>query len=289
MLLQLEGVAKRFKRGGEFIDALSDFTLAVPTGERLGLLGPNGAGKSTLLKIICRLCEPDAGSVRFQGEPMRQGLLGRVGLLLEGRGAINERLTTWENARYFCGLREQAFDAAHTERLARLLDLPSLHQPVRQFSTGNKLRAALLLTVVHRPTLLLLDEPTLGLDVFGVERLHALLDAVQAEGTAVMLSSHDLSFVEQSAARIVCISAGKKRFDGQRSEFVPAQSGYMLRLRDPERLLGAEENREWSLPDHEALTQLLQQLQPTLPRLQQLQVQPLTLAERYRALLEEAH
>ncbi len=287
MLLTLEGVGKRFKRGGELIEALRDFHLAVPAGERLGLLGPNGAGKSTLLKIICRLCEPDAGRLSWQGELLQQRHLGRIGLLLEGRGAINERLTTWENARYFCGLREQRFDAAHTERLAALLDLPSLHQPVRQFSTGNKLRAALLLTLVHRPALLLLDEPTLGLDVFGVERLQALLTAAQGEGTTVLLSSHDLAFVEQSAARIVCISAGKNRFDGPRSEFVPAQSGYVLRLRDPERCLGGDEAREWALPDHAALSALLLELQTAMPRLQQLQVQPLTLAERYRALLEE--
>lgn len=287
MLLELEGLSKRFKRGGEPIEALRDFGLAVHAGERLGLLGPNGAGKSTLLKIICRLCEPDAGSVLWQGAPMRRHRLGRIGLLLEGRGAINERLSTWENARYYCGLRERAFDAAHTEHLARLLDLPGLHQPVRQFSTGNKLRAALLLTLVHRPALLLLDEPTLGLDVFGVERLRALLDAAQAEGTAVLLSSHDLGFVEQSAARIVCISAGQKRFDGPRSAFVPAQTGYVLRLRDPEQVLGGQTQREWSLPDHAALSALLLELQPALPRLQQLQVQPLTLAERYRALLEE--
>ncbi len=285
-LLQIEGLAKRYQRAGQTVEALQALDLQLRPGERVGLLGPNGAGKTSLLKLIARLCEPDAGTIRWQGQPMGRAQLGRVGLLLEGRGAVNERLTSWENARYFCGLREQRFDAAFCRRLAELLQLPDLHAPVRQFSTGNKLRASLLMTLVHRPALLLLDEPTLGLDLFGIERLQALVQTAQDEGAAVLLSSHDLGFIEAGSERIVCLAGGRKRFDGPRADFVPARSGYRVSLRDPEQLLGEGERPQWQPTDGQALAALLARLQPWLPRLQALQVQPLTLAERYRELIE---
>ncbi len=285
-LLQIEGLAKQYRRAGQPIQALQALDLELHAGERVGLLGPNGAGKTTLLKLIARLCAPDAGAIRWQGRPMGRGELGRIGLLLEGRGAINERLTSWENARYFCGLREQRFDAGFCRRLAELLQLPDLHAPVRQFSTGNKLRAALLLTLVHRPALLLLDEPTLGLDLFGALRLQALVQTAQDEGAAVLLSSHDLGFIEAGSERIVCLAGGRKRFDGPRADFVPAGSGYRVTLRDSQQRLGEGEQPQWQPADATELAALLARLQPLLPQLEALQVQPLTLAERYRELIE---
>ncbi len=286
-LLQAQGLTKRYRRGGETIHALTDFDLQLMPGERLGLLGPNGAGKSTLLRVLTRLCEPDSGHLLFRGEPLARRHMAHVGLLLEGRSAVNERLSTWENARYLCGLREARFDAAWLLRLAAYLELPDVHAPVRQFSTGNRLRSALLMTLVHRPQLLLLDEPTLGLDVLGVERLQGLIDLAQGEGATVLISSHDLAFVEQSASRIVCIHAGRKRFDGPRSAFVPSGSGYRVRLQDLAQCLGGPVERQWQVADHAALCSLLAELTPHLPQLQQLQVQPLTLAERYRELLDQ--
>lgn len=280
-LFEAQGLAKTFRRGVEDIAALRDFSLKLQAGERVGLLGPNGAGKSTLLRMATRLCDPDAGQLRWQGMPLGQRHLGQLGLLLEGRSVVNLRLTTRENARYLCGLREQRFDAAWLQQLAELLQLPGLDVPVRQFSTGNQQRAGLLLACIHRPRLLLLDEPTLGLDVFGVERLQQLVQRLQGEGCCVLLSSHDLAFVESSVERIVCIHQGRKRFDGSRSDFVPAGSGYRIQFLDthggPQRLEAA---------DHAALVALLATL--PLAELKQLQVQPLTLAERYRELLEEA-
>jgi ABC-2 type transport system ATP-binding protein len=287
-LLALQGLAKRYRRGGQQVQALQELDLQLHAGERVGLLGPNGAGKTTLLKLITRLCAPDAGQLLWEGQPLDRAQLGRIGLLLEGRGALNERLSTWENARYFCALREQRFDAAFCRRLAELLALPDLQAPVRQFSTGNKQRAALLLTLVHRPALLLLDEPTLGLDLFGVERLQALIDTAQQEGAAVLLSSHDLGFIEASSERIVCLAGGRKRFDGPRLDFVPRDGGYRVSLSDPENLLGEGHAPAWQPADATALAALLQRLQAALPRLQSLCVQPLTLAERYRELIEES-
>lgn len=276
VLLEVQGVRKAY--GAR--PALKGVDLAVRAGEFVALLGPNGAGKSTLLRCLALLCAPDTGRLHWQGAPLARRHLGRVGLLLEGRAAVNERLSTRENARYLCGLREQRFDAALLQRLATLLELPDLDAPVRQFSTGNKLRAGLLLSCIHRPALLLLDEPTLGLDVFGVERLRELVAWLLGEGCTVLLSSHDLAFVEANAERIVCIHQGRKRFDGARSDFVPTTSGYRVQA-----LQGGELLR-WAPADHAALTALLAELQPRLPQLQQLQVQPLTLAERYRELLE---
>ena len=141
-------------------------------GEVLGLLGPNGAGKTTAIKVLTSLCERDRGVFHWRGQPVRSKLYLRdVGVLLEGRGALNERLSTWENAKYFCGLREARFDAGHFNQLTELLELPDVRAPVRLLSTGNKLKSALLLCLIHKPAVLLLDEPTIGLDVFGVANL----------------------------------------------------------------------------------------------------------------------
>ena len=152
-------------------------------GEVLGLLGPNGAGKTTAIKVLTSLCEPERGVFHWRGQPVRsKRYLREVGVLLEGRGALNERLSTWENAKYFCGLREARFDAGHFNQLTELLELPDVRAPVRLLSTGNKLKSALLLCLIHKPAVLLLDEPTIGLDVFGVEKLETLVRHVSEAG-----------------------------------------------------------------------------------------------------------
>ena len=102
--------------------------------------------------------------------------------------------------------------------MARLLGLVDLDTPIRQLSTGNKLRAALIGALIHRPALVLLDEPTLGLDLEGVERLHELVHQGAAEGQTFLIGSHDLNFIERLCPRIVCIHGGRKRFDGRTCE-----------------------------------------------------------------------
>lgn len=242
-LLRLDGASKTYRRAGREVAALRDFSLSLAAGEIVGLLGPNGSGKTSCIKLLTGLCGADGGSLGWRGRALAAGRQGphlrEFGVLLEGRGAGYERLSTLENARYFCALREARFERAHFDALAALLDIPDVHSPLRQLSTGNKLRAALLGVLIHKPALALLDEPTLGLDLFGVERLEALVRHAAAQGSAFLISSHDLHFIERLCSRIVCIKQGEKVFDGSKAEFLRLEHEYVLRLQPSAAVLPA--------------------------------------------------
>jgi|GEM_PF-405145 len=302
-LVDMRGIGKSYSRAAQRIDALRDFSLSLSAGEVLGLLGPNGAGKTTAVKILATLVEPDAGEILWRGAPAAgKRHLREVGVLLEGRGAVNERLSTRENARYFCGLRETRFDPKHFAALTALLDLPDADAPVRLLSTGNKLKSALLLSLVHRPAVVFLDEPTIGLDVFGVDRLESLVRHAAEHGTAVMISSHDLHFIERLAHRIVCICRGRKVFDGSKEEFLHVEHAYVLTLHMPDdRPPGLPRLRtglDWEeaapgeyrvrLRDHGELCAVLPALQPRLHAARAMQVERVTLKDKYLNLVDAA-
>ena len=299
-VLEMRGVAKSYQRVGATVPALSDFSLALHGGEVLGLLGPNGAGKTTAIKVMTHLCEPDQGALLWRGTPVQgKRYLGQLGVLLEGRGALNERLSTWENANYFCALREAAFDRQHFDAMAELLALPDPRAPVRLLSTGNKLKSGLLLSLIHRPAVVLLDEPTIGLDLFGVEKLEALIRYMAAQGGAVMISSHDLQFVERLAMRIACIRRGRKVFDGPKHDFLKVEHAYALSLgvRDDHwpSLPPGRDDLRWqpqgagmlrlTLRDHAELCAVMAHLMPALPAASDLQIERVTLREKYQALV----
>lgn len=292
-LCEMRSISKDYQRAGQRVAALQDFSVVLRPGEVTGLLGPNGAGKTTALKVLLSLTCADKGELLWGGEPIRnRRYLGQVGALLEGRGALNERLSTWENARYFCALREAPFDTAHWKDLVGILELPDPGAPVRQLSTGNKLRSALLLCVIHKPALVLLDEPTIGLDMFGTEQIERLVRILTSRGTAVLLSSHDLAFVERAAQRIVCIRRGEKVFDGPKQDFLKVDHAYELdivcgvgELPDLPWRRNNDDSARLRLADHAALCDTMAVLMPALPSATGLQIHRVTLRQKYRELV----
>lgn len=303
-LLRLQQASKCYRRNAQPIQALQDFDLSVAPGEIVGLLGPNGSGKTTLIKVITGLCGADQGRLQWRDQPDQPAgqpgpHLREMGVLLEGKGAAYERLSTRENARYYCALREARFDPNEFERLAALLAVEDVRAPVRQLSTGNKLRAALLGALIHRPGLVLLDEPTLGLDLEGVERLQALLRQGAAQGQAFILSSHDLHFIDRLCPRIVCIHAGKKRFDGLRSDFVQQEYVYRLIVQPGSAQLPVPPSwlldRHWvsegdqhvlALKDHAEACRLLEEWQALLQQFGSLELRRIELRDHYLQMLE---
>jgi ABC-2 type transport system ATP-binding protein len=262
-----------------------------------------------VVKLLTGLCGADSGQLHWRGQAVPLGRhaphLREFGVLLEGRGACYERLSTLENARYFCGLREASFDRAHFDALARLLEIADIHAPLRQLSTGHKLRSSLLGTLVHRPALALLDEPTLGLDLFGVERLQDLVRHTADQGTALLLGSHDLDFIERLSRRIVCLRAGRKVFDGSQADFLRLDHEYLLLLETDsiqppslpaEMALPAWQPQadsrpgHWQLPlrDHAQACATLAALQPVLPAQRGLQLRRVALRDKYISLVGEA-
>lgn len=298
-IMRLQRISKNYRRGAQQISALQEFSLSLHGGEVVGLLGPNGAGKTTVIKLLTSLLEADAGALYWRGAPIQnKAYLREIGVLLEGRGALNERLTTLENARYYCGLREATFDPHYFADLVALLEIEDVRAPVCLLSTGNKLKSALLVSVIHRPSVVIFDEPTTGLDLFGVASLERLVRFVAAQGSAVLVSSHDLQFVELLAERVVCICRGRKVFDGAKRAFLEVEYAYRLRLDTAAHQLPAlplpfawracpQGGVALELRDHAELCVVLSAIIGRLPAARALQVSPVTLQEKYLALVEQ--
>ncbi|HEX2186086.1 MAG TPA: ABC transporter ATP-binding protein, partial [Chloroflexota bacterium] len=205
--VRTDGLAKRF--GPEF--SLADVGLQVPEGAVYVLVGPNGAGKTTTLKILLGLLRPDAGVVDVLGmDPRAQGPRVRAQV-----GYVPER-TDWgypwmrvgrmleHHAVYF-----PAWDAAYAARLARAFELP-LHKPLGKLSKGLARRVHLTLALAHRPPLLLLDEPTDGLDpVMRDETLGMLAEHVAETGCTVLVSTHLVHEVDRLADHLGVIQGGR--------------------------------------------------------------------------------
>ncbi len=200
-----EGLAKRYGKHR----ALDGLDLAVRRGEVFGFLGPNGAGKTTTIRLLLDLIRPTAGWVEVLGlDPGRQGreVRRRVGYL-PGELALYDRLTGRELLTYQGHLRGRV-DWAHADSLARRLDL-DLNRPIGALSRGNKQEVGLVQALMHRPELLILDEPTGGLDPLVQHEFHRLVREAAREGRTVFLSSHVLGEVERVADRLGIIRRGR--------------------------------------------------------------------------------
>ena len=201
------------KRYGE-LDALVEFSLEVARGEILALVGPNGAGKTTALKLLVGLLEPTAGEARIGGFHITRQPLEAKRLLayLPDQPFLYESLTVAEQLGFVGGmygmdpevLRERA------DRLANTFGLSDqLHSRIGQLSYGMKSRLAVLLSVLHNPQALILDEPFFGLDPQTLRLMKRLLTEWASTGMAILFSSHQLPVVEDLAHRIAVLSHGQ--------------------------------------------------------------------------------
>ena len=179
--------------------ALSRISFHIRTGSILGLLGPNGAGKSTMIAVLATLLRPSAGSVRYGSHGSvgaGAALRARIGILGHDLFLYPE-LTARENLAFFAGLYEARDPGAAADAaLARAGLAERAHDPVSSFSRGMRQRVALERSLIHRPRLVLLDEPFTGLDDASTAALVARLRALRQEGAIVVLATHDLDVAE---------------------------------------------------------------------------------------------
>jgi ABC-2 type transport system ATP-binding protein len=209
-LLRLGGVWRSF---GQTI-ALRDVSLTLDPGEILGLVGPNGAGKTTLTSIVTGILSPDQGLVEFDGHPVsRTRRAVRYGLGVAGQDiALYTPFTVRENIEFFCdlaGLR-RADCAAAIAVVAEVLDLGRLlDRRVRELSGGEKRRAHVAVAVATRPRLLVLDEPTAGMDIASRMAIVDLVRHVASAGMAVLYSTHYLQEIEQLGATVALLDRGR--------------------------------------------------------------------------------
>jgi ABC-2 type transport system ATP-binding protein len=228
-LLEVDAADKAFGAN----TALAHVSLAVRPGERVALLGRNGAGKSTLVRSVGGLVRLDRGTVRVDGADVARSRrpLARVGFSLEGARNVYWRLTPWENARYFARIRGVEPAPARLEELLDAFAIPRARdQEVGKLSTGNKQKVAIVCALVHDPALLLLDEPTLGLDAEAVARLRSFIARhAAAHGRAFVITSHDLGFVEDVCERAIVLDGGRVVYDGSLAALRARASGYQIR------------------------------------------------------------
>ena len=210
-MLETRALTKRFGRGADAQTAVADVSLHIQEGEVYGLLGPNGAGKSTTLKMICGMLRPTSGEMLFGGRPWRRDDLYAIGSLIE-EAPLSPNLTARENLRVrttLLGLPERRID----EALEAVGLTDTGRKRAGRFSMGMRQRLGLALALLARPRLLVLDEPTNGLDPIGIEELRDQVRGFAASGTTVLVSSHILSEVQQMADSVGIIYRGRLAYE----------------------------------------------------------------------------
>ncbi|NRQ36822.1 ATP-binding cassette domain-containing protein [Nonomuraea sp. NN258] len=220
-MIELDRAGRSFKVRRTVVHAVSDLSFRVAAGEFVGYLGPNGAGKSTTIKMLCGILTPTSGTVRVAGlDPSRRRtrLARRIGVV------FGQRTTLWwdlplGDSFELIRLLYKVDRVAYRARLAELtetLDLGAfIRTPVRQLSLGQRMRGDLAAALLHAPDVLVLDEPTIGLDVVSKAGIRAFLARVNAEqGTTVLLTTHDLGDIERLCRRVMLIDHGRLAFDG---------------------------------------------------------------------------
>jgi len=203
----------------ELFSAVKDLNLEVNPGEAVAFLGPNGAGKSTTIKLLCGILKPTTGSSFIAGHPSGSVEANkRLGLVFGTRSNLWMYLTVKQSlemigATYFLSAKEVL---ARIHSLAELFEITRfLDTPPNILSLGERMRCEIVASLIHRPSILLADEPTIGLDVVGKTRFRNLLKQWQEEETAtLLLTSHDISDVEALCQRAILINKGKSCYDG---------------------------------------------------------------------------
>jgi ABC-2 type transport system ATP-binding protein/sodium transport system ATP-binding protein len=219
-MIQVEELTKKFPLpGGGQILAVAGVSFAVRPGEVYGLLGPNGAGKTTTLRMILGLLRPTSGRATIEGFNSAEcpdEVKRRVGLVSSSAG-VYQWLTVREMLRFFADLYGvlPAEAALEIERLAKIFGLTGfLDQPCATLSTGQKQRVNLARALVHNPHVVLLDEPTLGLDVFGSQVVAEFVGQLQIEGRAAILCTHRLDEAERLCNRFGLMHHGQIVIEG---------------------------------------------------------------------------
>ncbi|MFD0471795.1 ABC transporter ATP-binding protein [Nonomuraea thailandensis] len=206
--LEISGLTKAYRNGELAVD---DLSFRVERGQVLGLLGPNGAGKTTTMRMMMGLIRPDAGEIRIFGEQVTPGapVLSRLGSFVEGPGFL-PHLSGRDNIALYWAATGRPVADAHFDEALEIADLgKALDRAVRTYSQGMRQRLAIAQAMLGLPDLLVLDEPTNGLDPPQIREMREVLKRYARDGRTVIVSSHMLAEVEQTCSHVVVMQRGR--------------------------------------------------------------------------------
>jgi len=241
MVASMEGVVKRYRAH----TALDHLDLRVERGEILGLLGPNGAGKTTAMRVLTGLTAADAGDIALFGRRLRGQALDvkrRVGLVPQDL-ALYETLSARDNLRYFGKLYGVAGTALkiRTDEVLEVLGLTEVAKKApKKFSGGMKRRLNIGCAIMHRPELLILDEPTVGIDPQSRSHILSFVEEMNRQGTTILYTSHYMEEVERVCSRVLIMDAGRVIAQGSVEELTRAvlfEETVTLEVREPSPML----------------------------------------------------
>ncbi|MGH2636963.1 MAG: ABC transporter ATP-binding protein [Actinomycetota bacterium] len=234
-MLELTGLSRRFGN----VVALDDVSFTIAEGQMVGFVGPNGAGKTTAMRIALGVLEPDAGEVRWRGAVVDAEIRRRFGYMPEERG-LYPKMRVLDQLVYLARLHglEPSDARSQAERTIEVLGVADRSRDrTESLSLGNQQRVQLAAALVHRPEVLVLDEPFSGLDPVGVDVLSGVLREQASAGVPVVFSSHQLELVERLCDSVVLINGGRIVADGRIADLRAADARRLLRVE----VAGAEE------------------------------------------------
>jgi ABC-2 type transport system ATP-binding protein len=269
-IIKVSNLSKQYRE----VKAVNDISFTVNTGDIYGFLGQNGAGKSTTIRMLLTLIEPTTGTIELFGKNLyshRKEILQQIGAVIE-KPDMYKYLTGYENLSLFARmsgvsvnekkLKEQLEQVGLTERA---------HSKVRTYSQGMKQRLGIAIALIHDPQLIILDEPTNGLDPQGIADIRNLiLHLSRHQGKTIVVSSHLLHEIELIANRMLIIDKGKKIMEGTVAELVdPVRTMVHLEVTNPQQVITWLQSSKWSacLQEQHNNIILLQMNKPQVPEL----------------------
>ena len=269
-IIKVNNLSKQYRE----VKAVNDISFTVNTGDIYGFLGQNGAGKSTTIRMLLTLIQPTSGTIELFGKNLyahRKAVLQQIGAVIE-KPDLYKYLTAYENLSLFARmsgvsvsekkLKDQLEQVGLTERA---------HSKVRTFSQGMKQRLGIAIALIHDPQLIILDEPTNGLDPQGIADIRNLiLHLSRHQGKTIVVSSHLLHEIELIANRMLIIDKGKKIMEGTVAELVdPAHTMVHIEVTNPQEVMTWLQSSKWStcLKERHNNVILLQMNKPQVPEL----------------------
>lgn len=213
--------ANMFAPKYEYKKAVSSISFQIEEGEMIGFIGPNGAGKSTTIKMLSGILYPDSGQINVGGYTpykQRKEYVGNIGVVFGQKSQLQWDLPpidSFELLKYIYRIPEVQYQK-NLNRFMELLEMDSfINQPVRQLSLGQRMRADIVAALLHSPKIVFFDEPTIGVDVVGKEKIREFIREMnEKDGITMIFTTHDMQDIEKTCRRLIVIDEGSKIYDG---------------------------------------------------------------------------